>query len=129
MTKIVDIEYQVFNDIGQLKQILSKKFDIFDDEIRFNFCAFFFVKTLEDLQKFVFGTLDSILMDKKISKLDFIEATLNKEKRDSNGNFVFPEKTSVNLSFCRCYLGNKDEFDSKFKSVENLDEGDKDVHL
>ena len=114
------ISFKMFEDIASLKQEIKKEFNIFHTDLYFSNCAFLFTETKELLQKIIFGILDSILMDYKIGKLDFVEATINKEERDERGNFTFVDKMKIDLHLINCYIGEKEDFFKKYHHLENL---------
>lgn len=120
--KQIIISHKVFEDIPKLKSEIYKNFGIFIREINFINCAFFFTTSLEELQKIIFEILDSYLTDYKINKYDFIEATIIKEERDSNGNFIFPERAKVDLQLSNCYIGLQEQFKIRYNHLENLEE-------
>jgi hypothetical protein len=121
ISKKVKIYFKMFENVASLKQEIKNSFNIFDTDIYFTNCAFLFTDNKEVLQKIIFGILDSILMDCKIGKLDFVEATINKEKRDEKGNFIFVDKAKIDLHLVRCYIGTREDFMEKYNHLENLE--------
>jgi len=119
--KNINIEYKTINDVLKLKKIILENFSIFNTDITFKRCAFLFTKDIKSLEIIIFGLLNSAMMDYKINKLDFIEATINKETRDGDGNFLFAEERKIDLHFVECFIGEPEEFKEKYQSVENLE--------